>query len=169
MATAERAPQGPAECPECLTSDLTWLLSQASFALARELSAAFEPLGVTMRGYQVLATAAGGSFTQKELADRVGLDKTTMVATIDELEEAGLAERRPSKTDRRARVIGVTRAGRRKVAQGQKVVEQVQADVLSSLPAAERRAFLGALSSLVAERLSEPVECKRPLRRPRAA
>ena len=165
MATTERA----TECPECLTSDLTWLLSQASFALARELSAAFEPLGVTMRGYQVLATAGAGSFTQKELADRVGLDKTTMVATVDELEEAGLAERRPSKTDRRARVIGVTRAGKRKVAQGQKVVEQVQADVLSSLPPAERRAFIGALSSLVSDRLSEPVECKRPLRRPRAA
>src|SRR5829696_1666873 len=108
MAAPDRSLQ---ECPECLSSDLTWLLSQASFALARELSAAFDPLGVTMRGYQVLATAAAGSLTQKELADRVGLDKTTMVATIDELEEAGLAERRPSKTDRRARVIGVTKAG----------------------------------------------------------
>jgi hypothetical protein len=41
--------------------------------------------------------------------------------------------------------------------------------VLESLPVAERRAFIGALSRLVSERLSEHVECKRPLRRPRAA
>jgi MarR family transcriptional regulator, transcriptional regulator for hemolysin len=166
MATVESVKES---CPECLSSDLAWLLSQASFALTREVSAAFDDLGVSPRGYHVLAAAAAGALTQKELADRVGLDKTTMVATVDELESAGLAERRPSKTDRRARVIAVTAGGKRKVAEGLKVVEQVQADVLGSLPAGERRAFISALSRLVGERLAAPVECKRPLRRPRAA
>src|SRR4051794_24219788 len=112
MATTAPAPeQNVAGCPDCLGGDLTWLLAQAHFALARELTAALEPLGVSMRAYHVLATAAQGDFSQKELADLVGLDKTTMVVTIDELEAAGLAERRPSPADRRARVIGVTRAG----------------------------------------------------------
>jgi MarR family transcriptional regulator for hemolysin len=35
----------------------------------------------------------------------------THVVTVDELEKAGLAERRPSSRDRRARVISVTEAG----------------------------------------------------------
>ena len=52
-----------------------------------------------------------GEFTQTEIARMVGLDKTTMVVTVDELEAAGLAERRPSSTDRRARVIEVTKDG----------------------------------------------------------
>ena len=43
----------------------------------------------------------------------IGLDKTTMVVTVDELERAGLAERQASSTDRRARIIKVTPAGRR--------------------------------------------------------
>jgi DNA-binding MarR family transcriptional regulator len=162
---APEAGQGTRECPQCLTGDLTWLLSQAHFVLASELRAAFEPLGVSSRGYHVLATAVDGSYTQKQLAELVRLDKTTMVVAIDELEELGLAERRLSSTDRRARVIAVTKAGRRKVAEGRKLVERVQADVLATLPERERESFLQTLGRLVASRLAEPVECRPPVRR----
>jgi DNA-binding MarR family transcriptional regulator len=110
-----------------------------------------------------------GELTQTELAQAVGLDKTTMVVTIDELEAAGLAERRPSKTDRRARVIAVTRTGARKVEQAAEVVERVQAEALASLPARERNAFMDALGQLVCSGLSTPVECGGVRRRePRA-
>jgi MarR family transcriptional regulator for hemolysin len=162
---APASTHGTRECPECLTGDLTWLLSQAHFALASELRAALEPLGVSSRGYHVLATAVSGSYTQKQLAELVGLDKTTMVVAIDELEELGLAERRLSSTDRRARVIAVTKAGKRKVDEAQKLVKQVQADVLATLPASERESLLATLGKLVATRLSEPVECRPPVRR----
>ncbi len=47
--------------------------------------------------------------TQIRLAERCALDKTTMVVTGDELERSGLAERRPSPTDRRARIIARSR------------------------------------------------------------
>jgi MarR family transcriptional regulator for hemolysin len=155
----------PEDCPDCLAENLSWLLTQAHFNLVSEIAAAFEPLGVSNRGYHVLATALGGEHTQKELAEIIGLDKTTMVVTVDELESAGLAERRPSSTDRRARVITVTKAGDRKVREGQRIVDQIQSDVLTSLPAKERKVFLEALGTLVQNRLSEPAECSPPLRR----
>jgi MarR family transcriptional regulator, transcriptional regulator for hemolysin len=154
-----------ADCPECLASNLGWLLTQAHFNLISEVAAALEPLGVSNRGYHVLSTARTGEYTQKELAEQIGLDKTTMVVTVDELEEKGLAERKPSSTDRRARVISVTSAGERKVAQGQKIIDRIQNDVLESLPAKERKVFLEALGSLVKDRLSEPAEDSPPLRR----
>ena len=75
------------ECPECLAGNLGWLLTQAHFNLVSEVAAALEPLDVSNRGYHVLATAQTGEYTQKELAERIGLDKTTMVVTVDELEE----------------------------------------------------------------------------------
>src|SRR4051794_7862545 len=168
MATKEDAPQRSKavdECPECLAGNLGWLLTQAHFNLVSEVAAALEPLGVSNRGYHVLATARGGEHTQKELAERIGLDKTTMVVTVDELEEKGLAERKPSSTDRRARVIGVTKAGERTVAQGQRIIDRIQGDVLESLPSKERKVFLEALGSLVKGRLAEPVDCAPPLRR----
>jgi len=95
----------------------------------------------------------------------VGLDKTTMVVTVDELEAAGLAERQPSKTDRRARVIGVTAAGSRKLRAAEKVLDRVREDVLAALPEDERAVFLRSLGRLACGRLSAPVACSQPVRR----
>jgi DNA-binding MarR family transcriptional regulator len=90
-----------------------------------------------------------------------------MVVTLDELEEAGLARRQPSKTDRRAHIISVTAAGRRKIAQADAIVARVYDDVLSNLPAGERQAFVSALRRLVGVRLATPMQCEPPVRRPR--
>jgi DNA-binding MarR family transcriptional regulator len=133
-----------------LAANLGWLLSQASHALKTELTAALESLGVSPRAHHVLATAMRGEYTQTELAQIVGLDKTTMVVTLDELEALGLAERLPSATDRRARVVAVTKAGARKVRQAEEIAERIQADVLASLPPAERAALVEGLARLVA-------------------
>jgi MarR family transcriptional regulator, transcriptional regulator for hemolysin len=151
--------------PEPLSANLGWLLSQASYTLGTEITAALEELGVSPRGYCVLTTAMSGEYTQIELAQRVGLDKTTMVVTLDELEAAALARRRPSNEDRRARVVEVTKAGRRKVAEAEKIVDRIHADVLASLPARERTALIDGLARLVGGRLSKPAECAHPMRR----
>src|SRR3954447_7734342 len=154
-----------------LESNLCWLLSQASHVLMTEMTAGLEELGLTPRSHGVLMTAMKSELTQSEIAHAVGLDKTTMVVTMDELEAAGLAERRRSKSDRRAHVIAVTEAGERKAAEGQKVVERTQREVLDTLPAGERDAFLSGLTQLVTDRLATPVACQKAPRRraPRAA
>ena len=148
-----------------LEANLGWLLAQASHVLVTEMTAAFAEMGVSPRGHCVLSTAATGELTQKELADLIGLDKTTMVVTIDELEAAGLAERVPSPTDRRARIISVTNAGRKAIAKGDRIVAEIQEDVLATLPAGRREAFMLALSDLVCGRLSTPAACERAPRR----
>ncbi len=160
------APLAPA--PTCLTNDLGWLLAQANHVLATETTASLGDLGIAPRDVCALSTALGGNFTQIELARAVGVDKTTMVVMLDHLEAAGLAERRASSTDRRARIVTVTPKGKRTLATAQAAVGRVQADVLATLPAALRAQFLDALGRLVCGRLSEPVECSQPVRRPRS-
>jgi DNA-binding MarR family transcriptional regulator len=152
-------------------SNLGWLLGHASHVLATELAVALAPLGLGSRGFCVLSTAAGRELTQKELASETGIDKTTLVVTLDELERLGLARRTTSSTDRRARVICVTEAGETKIAEGQAIVEAVQRDVLDSLPARERDAFLSALRRLAVDRLAIAPACAAAPRRrePRAA
>jgi MarR family transcriptional regulator for hemolysin len=162
-ATVEQTSETPVGT-EPFSDNLCWLLSRASHALSIELTAAFEQLGLSPRANCVLRVALEGEHTQTEIARRIGLDKTTMVVTLDELEAAGLAERRPSPTDRRARVIAVTKAGERKVAEAERIADRVHADVLASLPAGDREVFLESLNRLVAERLSETVECSNPPR-----
>jgi DNA-binding MarR family transcriptional regulator len=151
--------------PEALAENLGWLLSQASHVLKLHMTGALEEIGISPRDYHVLATAMNDQFTQIELAQAVGLDKTTMVVTLDELEAAGLAKRQPSEADRRARVVTVTKAGERKVAKAEEIVNRVQTEVLGELPAKERKAFLESLAQLVEECLAKPVACSQPPRR----
>ena len=169
VVNVEQAGAETEECPECLRGNLNWLLTQAHYSLATELTAALEPLGVTPRGHAVLAAAMTGAHTQKQLAELVGLDKTTMVVTLDELEEAGLARRVPAPSDRRARVVEVTKDGARKVVEAEKVAMRVQADVLASLRETRGEQLLEGLCELVRQRLGEPAVCKGVRRRePRA-
>ena len=151
--------------PTRTVADLSHLLTHAGHVLATQMTAAFAEIGITPRGYCVLFHALEAERTQIELAEISDLDKTTMVVTVDGLEKAGLAERRPSSADRRARIISVTDAGRQLVADAHKVVEHIYDDVLNSLPAKERDAFMHGLVRLVDGRLSTPVACSRPVRR----
>ncbi|MET8307383.1 MULTISPECIES: MarR family transcriptional regulator [unclassified Micromonospora] len=129
--------------------DLLFLLSWASHALQAEHAAGLAELGISPRAHYVLAQARIGGLTQREIGERCGVDKTTMVVTLDQLERAGLAERRPAPTDRRARLITVTAAGERVLERAQDVVRRIQADLLATLPVQDQEAFLRALTALV--------------------
>jgi MarR family transcriptional regulator for hemolysin len=155
----------PVPADESLSDNLGWLLARASQSLTAQLTAGLAELGLSPRAHCVLSTAISGEYTQTALAQAVGLDKTTMVVMLDELEAAGLAERRPAAGDRRARIVAVTKAGARKVEKSGEIVARVQAEVLASLPARERDQFVGALARLVGDRLAEPAVCRASVRR----
>jgi MarR family transcriptional regulator, transcriptional regulator for hemolysin len=129
--------------------DLLFLLSWASHALQTEHAAGLAELGISPRAHYVLAQARTGDLTQRQIGERCGVDKTTMVVTLDQLERAGLAERRPAPTDRRARLVAVTPAGERVLERAQDVVRRIQDDLLATLPEQDREAFLRALTALV--------------------
>jgi len=155
----------PPAAPASAVPDLAFLLSQTARALATELTAALEEVEITPRAQCVLARAAEDEYTQSQLAELSGLDKTTMVVTMDALERAGLAERRPAPHDRRARIIAVTPAGKALVERGAAIVRRVHEEVLAALPEEQREAFVEALTTLAATRLGAPADCASPPRR----
>ena len=150
--------------PERTERDVTGLLNMAGHALTNRLAAALAAIQLTPRMQCVLVHALEEERTQIQLAALADLDKTTMVGTVDELEARGLAERRPSATDRRARIIAVTDEGRRVAEEGQRIVDRVHADALAALAAPDRGAFVAALG-ILAGTTKDPGP--QPVRRPR--
>jgi DNA-binding MarR family transcriptional regulator len=134
--------------PKALASDLCWLLGRANQLLSGEFTKALEASGISPRQHAVLVTAIDAEHTQTDLARLVGLDKTTMMVTLDELERDGLAERRPLPSDRRARVVAVTPEGRRAVADAEAILDRVRDQVLGLLPPEQRDSFLQSLGCL---------------------
>lgn len=103
-AAADRSPE--------LTSRLGYLLKHAQLRLAQFTTAALEPYGLNGRELAVLIVLAEGEpASQQEAARRLGIDRTSMVAFLDTLEEKGLVARRPHAHDRRRNVVELTTAG----------------------------------------------------------
>jgi DNA-binding MarR family transcriptional regulator len=82
---------------------------------------------------------------QLEIASAMGIDPSALVSLIDELENAGLAKRRPHPKDRRAREVAITPKGRRLLERGRRMAFQVDDEVLQGLTATERRDLLSLL------------------------
>ncbi|MEV4625431.1 MarR family winged helix-turn-helix transcriptional regulator [Micromonospora sp. NPDC049523] len=156
-----------AMAPTRTEPDLSFLLDHTSHVLRTRMAAALAEIGLTARMHCVLAHALAEERTQIQLAELGDMDKTTMVVTVDALEKAGLAERRASATDRRARIIAVTPEGARVAEQSQRIVDRVHEEALGALPADERKAFLRALDRLVTGHLASPAEHPQPVRRAR--
>ncbi|WP_067820783.1 MarR family winged helix-turn-helix transcriptional regulator [Actinomadura kijaniata] len=149
------------------TRDLSFLLDHTSHVLRTRMTAALAEIGLTPRMHCVLVHAQEEERTQIQLAEIGDMDKTTMVVTMDALEKAGYAERRPSATDRRARIVVVTETGVKIAERSQEIVNRVHGEALEALPEDEREMLLRALNRLVSGHLATPVDSPRPARRAR--
>ncbi|MFG2006674.1 MarR family winged helix-turn-helix transcriptional regulator [Spirillospora sp. NPDC048911] len=149
--------------------DLSFLLDRTSHVLRTQMAAALAEIGLTARMHCVLVHALEEERTQIQLAELGDMDKTTMVVTVDALEKAGLAERRPSSKDRRARIIAVTEKGAKVAAQSQEIADGVHRAALDSLSQDDRGALLRIMNLLVEGHLATPAEAPAQARRPRAS
>ena len=94
---------------------------------------------------------------QQELGSALGIDRSTMVSLIDQLERAGAAKRRPSATDRRAREIAITPKGRRLLERARRLIAQVEDEVLAGLTAEERDELLTLLRRALDSAPAQPL------------
>ncbi|MCA2225707.1 MarR family winged helix-turn-helix transcriptional regulator [Nonomuraea aurantiaca] len=156
-----------AMAPSRTAPDLSYLLDHTGHILRTRMAAALAEIGLTARMHCVLVHALEEERTQIQLAELGDMDKTTMVVTVDALEKAGLAERRPSTTDRRARIIAVTEKGAEVAKQSQTIVDGVHRAALASLPEDEAEVLLRAMNRLVTGHLATPAEAPQGVRRAR--
>lgn len=154
---AVRAPD-PETCT--LSNDLGWALGAVFRGYVKAAHEALADLPGGPRGYQVLASSAGDEHrSQQALAHRLGVDRTVMTYLLDDLEAAGLIERRPDPADRRARRIVATAHGRDTLGRLDQRLRAAEEQLLSGLDAGEdRRVFRGLLRRLaVHASAGEPV------------
>ncbi len=105
----------------------------------KQFAERIEQLGLTTRMWGALNVLdAEGEITQHALGKSIGMDPSSMVSTIDELEAKGLVERRRHPSDRRAHALHVTARGRQTLGRGRAVARAAQEDLLAPLSPDER-------------------------------
>jgi DNA-binding MarR family transcriptional regulator len=132
-----------------------FLLWHATLRWQRGVAAALAPLGLTHVQFVLLACTwwlneQGEHPTQVRLAAQAGTDVKMTSQVIRNLEKKGLVEREVDPADTRARRLRVTRRGARLAPRAIAVVEAVDADFFSELPAADAVDLLGRLAHLPA-------------------
>lgn len=140
---------GPAACKDTLLDDLGWGLGMVFRAYVTATADAVADLPGGPRGYQVLAAATRGAVnSQLALAHHLGVDRTVMTYLLDDLEGAGLIERRPDPADRRARRVVATQKGAELLVTLDRRLRDAEARLLAPLPAGERASFRAQLRLL---------------------
>ena len=126
-----------------------FLLAWAGQRSTRNFISALEPLGLDPRQWVVMNLVdAQPGVTQQELVERTSVDPSSMVAIVDGLEEAGLAERRTHPDDRRKRTVHLTARGRGALQRGRSAIARGQEELQAPLTAEERETLRGLLRKL---------------------
>jgi DNA-binding MarR family transcriptional regulator len=144
------AGSGAAAAP--LAARLGYLLKHAQRRLAEQSAVALAPFGIDGHELAVLVVlAAGEPLSQADAAGRLGVDRTTMVALIDTLEDRGLVERRRSREDRRKNIVELTAAGHDCLDRAERARLETERRFLAPLGATEADRLMRALRTLLAE------------------
>ena len=152
----EMAPHPSADPP------VTEFAGQLFFRLWRanhtRTAEALDSIGLTPALFALLnVIGAREGAIQQELGSALGIDRSTMVSLVDQLEGAGLATRQPSATDRRAREIAITPKGRRLLQRAKGLISEVENEVLAGLNATERHELLTLLRRALESAPGQPL------------
>ena len=138
---------------EALTRHTGFLIARMGVVAQKRFGERLESLGLTMRMWGALNVLDyEGAITQHALGGCIGMDPSSMVATIDELEARGLVERRRHPSDRRAHALHVTDAGREALVRGRELAEEAHEDLLAPLGPEEREQLHELLLRLASAR-----------------
>jgi DNA-binding MarR family transcriptional regulator len=129
---------------------LAYLFKHADRRMAELHAEALAPFGIQARDLGVLLAIDGGEpASQQQVAERMGVDRTTMVAIVDDLEAKGIVVRRPDPIDRRRNVVSITPDGQRILREAIAASDLAEAQLLAPLSAEEGEQLRRALARLL--------------------
>lgn len=123
-----------------------FLLAQLGAHAASQFADKLKVIGLTPPDagiLRLLHIAAG--LSQQELAGRLGIHPSRLVAILDGLEKQGFVERKPNPDDRRLYSLHLTKEGNKALEQIGKIAREHQDALLSALNKEEREALSAML------------------------
>jgi DNA-binding MarR family transcriptional regulator len=144
-----RAPGPAVDAP--LAARAAYLLSMIGRSQANRLSNRLRPLGLRPKHFALLnLVAAEEGRSQQQLGERLALEPSGIVGTIDELEQQGFIDRRRDPNDRRRHAVYLTAAGHEKLSEARQAATERGAELLAPLDDEELRAFHDMLTRIAA-------------------
>jgi DNA-binding MarR family transcriptional regulator len=136
--------------PARLMEKPTWLLSETSRHAHRLLTEKLAGAGSRGYDYRLLAALQEfGAASQAQLGRHAGMDRSDVVATVNDLADRGLAERAPDPADARRNVITLTPAGAAHLRRLDRLLGEAQDELLAPLSPSEREQLVRLLTQVL--------------------
>lgn len=137
----------PGEAPHP-GDELFWLLRRTLHTMRRDVR---ERVDLSPARHRLLRTAARTPEPQRQTTLAAALDivPRSVTSLVDDLEAAGLVERLPDPTDRRATLVAVTAEGRAVLAEADRQRRRHAEELLARLEPGEQAELLRLLHLLV--------------------
>jgi DNA-binding MarR family transcriptional regulator len=137
------------DLPDAVTNSYPFLLRKAAQRISDRAHEALAPFGLTLRHFGVLnLVGLEEGQNQRAVGNRLGIDRTTIVALVDDLEKAGLLGRHRGE-DRRTFVLHLTDKGAGQLRQLRRLVDLVQEEFLAPIDAQERETLRTLLQRIL--------------------
>ncbi|MGW5383758.1 MarR family winged helix-turn-helix transcriptional regulator [Nocardia sp. NPDC003963] len=138
------------DVPGRLRSLPTRLINQAALLADRATEQALADTGSRRYHYAVLTTLRdGGPASQAELGRRTGIDRSDIVAVLNDLVARGFADRTADPDDRRRNIVTLADPGAAHLAELDRRLDLAQDELLAALSAAERRTLVTLLTRIL--------------------
>jgi DNA-binding MarR family transcriptional regulator len=136
--------------PTRLRGKTSWLVTKISAHAHRKLAETLAPVGG--RGYEFAVLAALAEFgpaSQIALGQRCGIDRSDTHSIVADLVTSGYATRETDPADARRNLITITPEGRARLADLERLVDEVQADLTAALDEDERDQLITLLTRVL--------------------
>ena len=134
---------------EAVRANPCLLLAHLGRVAKRRFTDALEPTGLNgPEAFALMQLRDLGPISQQELAETLDLDPSKLVALLNELESAGLAERRRDPGDRRRHIVEISDSGKARLADAERAMAEFETRFFAGLALGEREQLQGLLSRL---------------------
>ncbi len=144
-------PARPARRGPPLSARTAYLLSQIGRSQATHFTERLQPLGLRPKHFALLnLIGLDEGCSQQQLGERLALEPSGLVKTIDELERQGIVERRRDPSDRRRYALHLTDGGKAKLTQARQAAAQRADELLAPLNKSELQVLHDLLRRIAA-------------------
>lgn len=142
----------PTCLPDSIRAGLPYLLARAHHRQLEVFAQYTTAFDIAARDYAaMLLLEAHQNLWQSQIAETLGLDRTTVTYLVDGLEKRGWLARKRDPNDRRAHMVTLTGGGKKALAEIKPAVTEAKKDLLKPLSAAEQDQLCDLLSRLLPE------------------
>lgn len=135
----------------------TRLINHAARLAGRATEQAMAGTGSRRYHYAVLTTLCeGGAASQAELGRRTGIDRSDIVAVLNDLVARGFVDRAADPDDRRRNIVNLADPGREHLRELDRKLDLAQQDLLAALSATERRTLVTLLGRILDDHATRP-------------